>query len=230
MLPSFPFSEWPDCVIFNSIHISQTPVELYNQSFLISVMRPMDNLSDRLGDPFADRDRIRPCAAGDFEAIYEIINDAAQAYQGVIPADRWKVPYMSREELREEIEAGVVFWGYKGNDQLLGVMGLQPVQDVTLIRHSYVRTARRNEGIGGKLLSRLKAQTGHPLLVGTWAAAVWAIRFYEEHGFRLVSPEDKERLLKKYWSIPDRQVETSVVLADLKWFLVFEREGTGFQR
>ena len=192
-------------------------------------MRPMDNLSDRLGDPFADRDRIRPCAVGDFEAIYEIINDAAQAYQGVIPADRWKVPYMSREELREEIEAGVVFWGYKGKDQLLGVMGLQPVQDVTLIRHSYVRTARRNEGIGGKLLSRLKAQTGHPLLVGTWAAAVWAIRFYEEHGFRLVSPEDKERLLKKYWSIPDRQVETSVVLADLKWFLVFEREGTGFQ-
>jgi N-acetylglutamate synthase-like GNAT family acetyltransferase len=190
----------------------------------------MDNLSDRLDDRSADGDRIRPCAVGDFEVIYEIINDAAQAYQGVIPADRWKVPYMSREELREEIEAGVVFWGYEKKDQLLGVMGLQPVQDVTLIRHSYVRTARRNEGIGGKLLSRLKAQTGNPLLVGTWAAAVWAIRFYEKHGFRLVSPEDKERLLKKYWSIPDRQVETSVVLADPKWFLVSERRGTGFQR
>jgi N-acetylglutamate synthase-like GNAT family acetyltransferase len=182
----------------------------------------MNNLSDRLDDPFADGDRIRPCAVGDFEAIYEIINDAAQAYQGVIPADRWKVPYMPREELREEIEAGVVFWGYKEKGQLLGVMGLQPVQDMTLIRHSYVRTARRNEGIGGRLLSLLKAQTGRPLLVGTWAAAVWAIRFYEKHGFRLVSPEDKKRLLKKYWSIPDRQVETSVVLADPKW--------TGFQR
>jgi GNAT superfamily N-acetyltransferase len=190
----------------------------------------MNNLSDRLDAPFADSDQVRPCGVGDFEAIYETINDAAQAYQGVIPSNRWKVPYMPREELKDEIEAGVVFWGYKEKDQLLGVMGLQEVQDVTLIRHSYVRTLRRNEGIGGKLLSRLKAQTVRPLLVGTWAAAVWAIRFYEKHKFRLVSPEDKERLLKKYWSIPDRQVETSVVLADSKWFLVFEREGTGFQR
>lgn len=190
----------------------------------------MDNLSDRLDVPFADSDPIRPCAVNDFEAIYEIINDAAKAYQGVIPADRWKVPYMPREELREEIEAGVVFWGYKEKSQLLGVMGLQPVQDVILIRHSYVRTARRNQGIGGKLLFRLKAQTDRPLLVGTWAAAVWAIRFYEKHGFRLVSLEDKERLLKKYWSIPDRQVETSVVLADPKGFLVFEWEETGIRR
>ena len=190
-------------------------------------MCPMDNLSDRLDVPFADSDPIRPCAVGDFEAIYEIINDAAKAYQGVIPADRWKVPYMPREELREEIEAGVVFWGYKEKDQLLGVMGLQPVQDVTLIRHSYVRTVRRNQGIGGRLLSRLKAQTDRPLLVGTWAAAVWAIRFYEKHGFGLVSPEDKKRLLKRYWSIPDRQVETSVVLADPKGFLAFKWEEKG---
>ncbi len=137
---------------------------------------------------------------------------------------------MPQEELRDEIEAGVVFWGYEEKDRLLGVMGLQAVKDVTLIRHSYVRTSRRNEGIGGKLLSHLKAQTGRPLLVGTWAAAVWAIQFYEKRGFRLVSPEDKERLLKKYWSIPVRQVETSVVLADAKWFLVFERGRPGFQR
>jgi N-acetylglutamate synthase-like GNAT family acetyltransferase len=188
------------------------------------------NLSDRLDGPFADSDPIHPCAVSDFEAIYEIINDAAQVYRGVIPSDRWKEPYMPREELREEIEAGVVFWGYKEKDQLLAVMGLQPVQEVTLIRHSYVRTARRNQGIGGKLLSRLKAQTDRPLLVGTWAAADWAIRFYAKHGFRLVSSEEKNRLLKKYWSIPDRQVETSVVLADPKWFQVFERGRTGIQR
>ncbi len=176
----------------------------------------MDNHCERLNGPFADSGLIHPCAPSDFEAIYEIINDAAQAYQGVVPSDRWKEPYMPREKLREEIEAGVVFWGYKEKGQLLGVMGLQPVQDVTLIRHSYVRTERRNQGIGGKLLSCLKAQTDKPLLVGTWAAAVWAIRFYEKHGFRLVSPEEKNRLLKRYWSIPDRQVETSVVLASLK--------------
>jgi GNAT superfamily N-acetyltransferase len=131
---------------------------------------------------------------------------------------------MPREELHHEMEKGVVFWGYKEKDQLLGVMGIQPVQDVTLIRHSYVRTDRRNQGIGGKLLSHLKAQTDRPLLVGTWAAAVWAIRFYEKHGFRLVSPQEKNWLLKKYWSIPDRQVETSVVLADPKWSSKHSRE------
>jgi N-acetylglutamate synthase-like GNAT family acetyltransferase len=172
---------------------------------------------------------IRTCDPREFEGIYEIINDAAQAYRGVIPADRWKDPYMDREELRHEIHEGVVFWGFQEKGQLLGVMGLQPVQDVTLIRHSYVRTARRNQGIGGKLLSHLKAQTDRPLLVGTWAVILWAIRFYEKHGFRLVSPEEKNRLLKKYWSIPDRQVETSVVLADRKWFEVFERGGREVQ-
>ena len=172
---------------------------------------------------------IRTCDPREFEGIYEIINDAAQAYRGVIPADRWKDPYMDREELRHEIHEGVVFWGYEEEGRLLGVMGLQQVQDVTLIRHSYVRTARRNQGIGGKLLSHLKAQTDLPLLVGTWAAIVWAIRFYEKHGFRLVSPEEKNRLLKKYWSIPDRQVETSVVLADPKWFGIFEKGRRGIQ-
>ena len=161
---------------------------------------------------------IRTCDPGEFEGIYEIINDAAQAYRGVIPADRWKDPYMPREELRHEIEEGVLFWGWEANRLLVGVMGLQEVQDVTLIRHAYVRTARRNQGIGGRLLSHLKIQAGRPLLVGTWAAAVWAIRFYEKHGFQLVPPEEKNRLLKKYWSIPDRQVETSVVLADRRRF------------
>jgi len=125
---------------------------------------------------------------------------------------------MSREELRHEIQEGVVFWGYAEKGQLLGVTGLQPVQDVTLIRHAYVRTAVRNQGIGGNLLSFLRTQTNRPLLVGTWADAGWALRFYEKHGFRLVSPEEKNRLLKKYWSIPERQIETSVVLADEKWF------------
>jgi len=173
---------------------------------------------------------IRPCDPGEFEGIYEIINDAARAYRGVIPADRWKDPYMDREELRHEIHEGVVFWGYEEEGRLLGVMGLQQVQDVTLIRHSYVRTARRNQGIGGKLLSHLKAQTNRPLLVGTWAAILWAIRFYENHGFRLVSPGEKNRLLKKYWSIPDRQVETSVVLADSKWFEISKPNRAGMGR
>jgi GNAT superfamily N-acetyltransferase len=173
---------------------------------------------------------IRPCDPGEFEVIYEIINDAAQAYRRAIPADRWKDPYMPREELRHEIHEGVVFWGYEEEGRLLGVMGLQPVQDVTLIRHSYVRTARRNQGVGKTLLSHLKARTDRPLLVGTWAAIVWAIRFYEKHGFRLVSSEEKNRLLKKYWSIPDRQVETSVVLADPKWFEISKQNGAGMGR
>ena len=161
---------------------------------------------------------IRQCAPADFEEIYEIVNDAAQAYNGIIPADCWKEPYMPREELRHEIQEGVVFWGYTEKGQLEGVMGLQPVQDVTLIRHAYVRTAVRNQGIGGNLLSFLRTKTNRPLLVGTWADADWAVRFYEKHGFRLVSPEEKNRLLKKYWSVPERQIQTSVVLADEKWF------------
>lgn len=156
---------------------------------------------------------IRRCSESDFEAIYEIVNDAAQAYKGVIPADRWKEPYMPREELRHEIDAGVRFWGLEENGLLAGVMGIQDVADVTLIRHAYVRSALHRRGIGGRLLDHLMALTDRPLLVGTWAAATWAIRFYEIHGFRLVSPEEKERLLKKYWSIPERQIETSVVLA-----------------
>lgn len=161
---------------------------------------------------------IRRCDHHDFEMIYAIINEAATVYQGVIPEDCWKIPYMPRDELKHEIESGVVFWGYAEEGQLLGVMGLQPVQDVTLIRHAYVRPARQNQGIGSKLLAFLQQQTEPPILIGTWAAATWAIRFYEKHGFRLVSPQEKDRLLKQYWSIPPRQIDTSVVLGDPKWF------------
>ena len=157
---------------------------------------------------------IRLCVDSDFETIYEIINDAAQAYKGVIPAGRWKEPYMPKDELWHEIEDGVQFWGYEEDGELVGVMGIQHVQDVTLIRHAYVRTTRRNQGIGGKLLAHLRKQTECPILIGTWADATWAVRFYEKYGFRLVTEEEKNRLLKKYWSIPERQVETSVVLAE----------------
>ena len=156
---------------------------------------------------------IRECLEDDFEAIYEIINDAAQAYRGIIPPDRWHDPYMPREELLEEISSGVVFLGYEKEGELVGVMGTQDLQDVTLIRHAYVRTAHRNQGIGGELLGQIMDRATRPVLIGTWAAAFWAIRFYERHGFTVVSPAEKERLLRKYWSLPDRQIVTSVVLA-----------------
>ncbi len=157
---------------------------------------------------------IHPCEERDIETICEIINAAAEAYRGVIPADRWKEPYMSEDELRHEIDEGVKFWCYTENGELLGVMGMQDVMDVTLMRHAYVRTVRRRQGIGGRLLSLLRKKTSRPILIGTWAAAAWAVRFYEAHGFYMVSPEEKDRLLKRYWSIPERQVETSVVLAE----------------
>jgi GNAT superfamily N-acetyltransferase len=161
---------------------------------------------------------IRLCTTTEFETVYEIINDAAQAYQGVIPPDCWHDPYMSRAELQQELESGVVFWGFGVGGELIGVMGIQQVQDVTLIRHAYVRTINRNQGIGGQLLAHLRTLSDRPILIGTWAAAEWAICFYEKHGFRLVSPEEKDRLLKKYWTISDRQIETSVVLAEQNWF------------
>ncbi len=161
---------------------------------------------------------IRECATADFEAIYEIINDAAEAYRGIIPPDRWHEPYMPREELREEITAGVAFLGYEQDGELAGVMGTQDIQDVTLIRHAYVRTAQRSRGIGGELLARIMDDATRPVLIGTWADAVWAVRFYKRHGFKVVSAQEKERLLHKYWSVPERQIETSVVLADQSWF------------
>ena len=157
---------------------------------------------------------IRRCDERDFELIWSIVNDGAQAYKNVIPADCWTEPYMSRDELRAEMEEGVSFWGYEENEALVGVMGIQEVDDVTLIRHAYVRTASQKQGIGGRLLSHLRKLAHGPVLIGTWADAVWAIRFYEKHGFQLVTPEQKTRLLKRYWNVPDRQAETSVVLAD----------------
>ena len=161
---------------------------------------------------------IRDCGDADFEAVYEIINDAAEAYRGIIPPDRWHEPYMPREELREEISAGVAFLGYEQDGELAGVMGIQDIQDVTLIRHAYVRTALQGRGIGGVLLARIMDEATRPVLIGTWADAVWAVRFYERHGFKVVPPQQKELLLRKYWNVPDRQIETSVVLADQTWF------------
>ncbi len=156
---------------------------------------------------------VRPCRADDRERIIVIVNAAAAAYRGVIPADRWREPYMSGVELDRELRDGVVFSGYEADGELVGVMGIQDVGDVTLIRHAYVEPGTQRRGVGGALLERLLAATERPVLVGTWAAAGWAIRFYERHGFELVSTERATELLRTYWTIPDRQVETSVVLA-----------------
>jgi len=161
---------------------------------------------------------IRRCDDRDFELIWVIINDGAQAYKGVIPDDRWTEPYMSKSELRHEMDDGVAFWGYEERGELVGVMGFQQVQDVTLIRHAYVVTGSQKGGIGSHLLSHLRKLTSGPVLIGTWSDAVWAIGFYQKHGFRIVRPLQKELLLRRYWTIPERQIETSVVLADPKWW------------
>jgi GNAT superfamily N-acetyltransferase len=155
---------------------------------------------------------IRDCTDADIPTIHAIINEAAEAYRGVIPADCWHDPYMPLEDLRGEIAAGVNFWGSEESGALVGVMGLQKVRDATLVRHAYVRRVSQGRGIGGALLTALRAQVSGPLLVGTWADAIWAVRFYERHGFRLVSTEEKDRLLHTYWTIPSRQQATSVVL------------------
>jgi N-acetylglutamate synthase-like GNAT family acetyltransferase len=160
---------------------------------------------------------IRKATDEDFEEIFNIINDAAIAYKGVIPPDRWHEPYMTKEELRAQIEDGVRFSCYIDNNEIIGVMGTQDKSDVELIRHAYVITKQRNKGVGSILLQELIKDAKKPVLIGTWRAAEWAIRFYEKHGFRLVEEEEKNRLLKKYWAIPDRQVETSVVLVDGKY-------------
>jgi GNAT superfamily N-acetyltransferase len=156
---------------------------------------------------------IRPCRDREHAEIVAIVNAAAEAYRGVIPADRWHEPYMPSDELDAEIEAGVVFWGYEDDGALLGIMGIQPVRDVDLIRHAYVAPGRQRHGVGSALLERLARSTSRRILVGTWAAADWAIAFYRRHGFELVSPERKAELLRTYWTIPERQIETSVVLA-----------------
>ena len=156
---------------------------------------------------------IRRCTPEEHPIIVAIVNAAAVAYRGVIPDDRWHEPYMALQELEGDIAAGVEFWGYEDDGELIGVMGVQRVEDVDLIRHAYVRPGSQGRGVGAELLRHLQSRSERPMLVGTWAAAEWAIRFYRRHGFELVTPERKTDLLRRYWSIPDRQVETSVVLA-----------------
>jgi GNAT superfamily N-acetyltransferase len=157
---------------------------------------------------------IRPCRDDERATILDIVNEAAEAYRGVIPADRWREPYMPPGELDDAIAAGVAFWGFEAGGELLGVMGIQPVRDVDLIRHAYVRPGGQRHGVGGQLLEHLRALGTRRMLVGTWAAADWAIRFYMRHGFALIPPERTADLLRTYWSIPERQIETSVVLAN----------------
>jgi GNAT superfamily N-acetyltransferase len=156
--------------------------------------------------------RIRRCRADEQAAMLSIINAAAEAYRDVIPPDRWHDPYMPSRELDAEIAAGVDFWGYEVDGRLIAVMGIQPVLDVNLIRHAYVQPGQQRLGVGGALLSHLRPLSTRRMLVGTWAAAEWAIRFYQRHGFELLATERGAALLRRYWSIPERQIETSVVL------------------
>lgn len=160
---------------------------------------------------------IRQGDDADVPTILSIINDAAHAYRGVIPADRWHEPYMTHEELARELSAGITFWVAEQEGRLLGVMGIQDKGDVALVRHAYVATTTQRSGIGTRLLRHVESLVDKPLLIGTWAAASWAIEFYQRNGFTVVSSDDKDRLLRTYWSIPDRQIETSVVLADDRW-------------
>jgi GNAT superfamily N-acetyltransferase len=157
---------------------------------------------------------IRLCSQKDVDRIYEIINDSARAYEGHIPDDCYHQPYMPQDELLSEMADGVVFYGYEEDGSLAAVMGIQDRGPVTLIRHAYTRTERRGEGIGSKLLEHLLGITTKPVMIGTWRGATWAVMFYQKHGFKLASEEQKDRLLRQYWSIPERQVVTSVVLVD----------------
>jgi GNAT superfamily N-acetyltransferase len=160
---------------------------------------------------------VRQCNESDFDTVWMIINDGARAYRGHVPPELLHDPYMSQNELRAEMADGVEFWGNESDGILLGVMGIQDVGDGTLIRHAYVRSARQGEGIGSRLLAYLRSKAQRPVLIGTWANAGWAIGFYRRHGFRIVSPEQKARLIRRYWKVPNRQMEASVVLADEQW-------------
>jgi len=160
---------------------------------------------------------IRTSVGEDFAAILAIVNDAARAYRGVIPADRWHEPYMSADELAGEIADGVVFWVAEQEGSLTGVMGIQDKGDVALVRHAYVAPTTQRSGVGTTLLRHVESLVDKPILIGTWAAASWAVEFYRRNGYTLVETSEKDRLLRTYWSIPDRQIETSVVLADRRW-------------
>ncbi len=157
---------------------------------------------------------LRKCREDERVRMLGIINAGAEAYRGVIPADCWHDPYMSAAELDAELRAGVGFWGYEKQGELIGVMGTQAVRDVDLIRHAYVHPAWQGHGVGSALIRHLRGLTARRMLVGTWAAASWAIRFYERHGFELIEPRATRKLLATYWRISERQMETSVVLAE----------------
>jgi GNAT superfamily N-acetyltransferase len=160
---------------------------------------------------------IRKSVDADFPAMWAIINDAARAYRGVIPADRWHEPYMPANELETEIAGGVVFWVAEEEGHLSGLMGIQDKGDVALVRHAYVASTTQRSGVGTKLLHHVESMVDKPILIGTWAAASWAIGFYQRNGYTLLSTGDTDRLLRTYWSIPTRQIETSVVLANGRW-------------
>jgi N-acetylglutamate synthase-like GNAT family acetyltransferase len=160
---------------------------------------------------------IRKSLETDFPAILAIVNDAARVYRGVIPADRWHDPYMSPDELEQEIGAGVVFWIAEEEGCPAGVMGIQDKGDVALVRHAYVDPSLQRSGVGTKLLRHVESLVDKPILIGTWATASWAIDFYRRNGFTVIPSESKDRLLRTYWSIPARQIETSVVLANKRW-------------
>ena len=160
---------------------------------------------------------VRKSVEADFAAILEIVNDAARVYRGVIPADRWHEPYMSTDELEREIAYGVVFWVAEQEGRVSGVMGIQDKGDVALVRHAYVASTAQRAGVGTRLLRHVEGLVEKPILIGTWAAASWAIDFYRRNGFTLLASDDKDRLLRRYWSIPARQIETSVVLANSRW-------------
>jgi N-acetylglutamate synthase-like GNAT family acetyltransferase len=160
---------------------------------------------------------IRKSREADSAAMLAIVNAAAQAYHGVIPADRWREPYMPAEELEQEIADGVVFWVAEEDGRLLGIMGIQDKGEVALVRHAYVAPSVQRKGVGTSLLRHVQGLAGKPVLIGTWADASWAIEFYRRNGFTLVPKRDKDSLLRRYWSIPARQIETSVVLADARW-------------
>jgi N-acetylglutamate synthase-like GNAT family acetyltransferase len=161
--------------------------------------------------------KVIPCTEADVPLIFEIINQSAMAYKGSIPADQWHEPYMPLAELKSEIARGVMFYGCRLNGELIGVMGIEPVKDVTLIRHAYVRTEQRRHGVGHALLAALCALSEKPILIGTWRAATWAIRFYEKNGFELVEEDERKRLLAEYWTVPEKQKSEAVVLADARW-------------
>jgi len=160
---------------------------------------------------------IRQSVAADFSVILAIVNEAAQAYRGVIPIDRWHEPYMSTDELEREIAEGVRFWVAEQEGRVLGVMGIQDKGEVALVRHAYVAPNKQRTGVGTRLLRHVEGLVDKPILIGTWAAASWAIEFYRRNGFTVVTSSQKDRLLRTYWSIPARQIETSVVLADGRW-------------